>query len=449
LNNRPVFMAAVHDQGIYPNNSPTCPDDYWIVQGYLLHKAMGFVASRFPSDNRVHYRRIAELADQMGIMLIWEGYCSVWTQNPAIADLATRDVPAMIRDLRNHPSIITWVMGDETYYAHPAKSSENTYQNKREHYNELVHKLATENDPSRLINPVGCWAEDLTMMVENLVAKGESAKDALNKVLEMLPIFKADNVYWSVHKNPGHTNNEPVYATMRRYRETICGTNTPVTFDEFGCESMPDWGLSTDGDWWYKRWTINPLLAGGFKTIEEQVLGKKLSLDDWQLSQAYQATILWRAISYMRETGAFAGFGTGCLRDAFNFYIGLVDFRGRAKLAYFSTKNALDRFFVSAMHGNFVFRQADNLEITICNGGSEVKGGRLVTEISDQEGTVKERKVVDGLVVPQGVSKVFIYGLQHLAADLYSVEYLLQDGNGNELGRSMDLFFVESDPRGN
>ncbi len=442
LNNKPIFVSAVHDQGIYPNVSTTCPSDYWIVQSYLLHRAMGFVASRFPSDNRVHYRRIAELADQIGIMLIWEGYCSVWIQNPSIDDLATRDVPLMIRDLRNHPSIVTWVMGDETYYSNPSKTSESTYQNKRERYNELVHKLGTEADPSRLINPVGCWAEDLALVIEKFVSKGLSIEQARERSLEMLPIFDAPNVYWSIHKNPGHTNNEPMYAVMRRIDKLLCGTDKPVTFDEFGCESMPDWTLST-GEWWYERWTINPLLAGGFKVLEEKLVGKKLKLEDWQISQAYQATILWRAISYMRETGAYAGFGTGCLRDAFNFYIGLVDFRGRAKLAFFVTKNALDRFFISAMHGNYVFKREDPLSITIANSGPDLRGVKLVISISNEKKTVKEQKIVNNLTLPRGVASVFNYEFRNSPADLYSVEYSLLEDNGAELGRSLDMFYIE------
>jgi hypothetical protein len=128
LNGNPIMLTATHcGQGMYPETSITCPGDYWIVQDYLLHKALGMVASRYPSDNRVHYRRIAEYADQIGLMLIWEGYCSVWTQNPHIEDLARRDIPLMVRDLRNHPSIIVWVFGDETFYYDASDSEQNIY----------------------------------------------------------------------------------------------------------------------------------------------------------------------------------------------------------------------------------------------------------------------------------------------------------------------------------
>lgn len=445
LNGSPIFMAATHDQGNYPDASPTCPDDYWLMQDFLLTKSMGFVAARHPSDNRIHYRRIAELADQLGIMLFWEGYCSVWMQHPSIDELATRDVPLMIRDLRNHPSIIAWVMGDETFYSHPQKNSENTYQyqNRRERYNELVQKLATDSDPSRLINPVGCWAEDLAVIIEKLISNGLSLEEARKKALKMLQVFDAPNVYWSLHTNPGHTDNQPVYALMKRFDDILCGAGKAVTFDEFGCEAMPDWELVSKGEWWHDRWTRNGgFLAGRFKILEETLIGKKLELVDWQISQAYQATILWRAISYMRETGAYAGFGTGCLRDVYNFYIGLVDFQGRAKLAFFVTKNALERFFISGMHGNYVFGRGDGLSISVVNSGSSMAHCKLKIKISNEDGKLEEEKTLNNLALPQGLTNVFDYELGGLSPDLYSAEYSLFDNDGMELGYSFDMFFV-------
>jgi hypothetical protein len=42
-----------------------------------------------------------------------------------------------------------------------------------------------------------------------------------------------------------------------------------VTFDEFMCEGMPNWELCR-GDWWYKRWTNNPVLPAGKKFLERE-----------------------------------------------------------------------------------------------------------------------------------------------------------------------------------
>jgi hypothetical protein len=400
------------------------------------------VAARYPSDNRVHYRRIAEYADQMGLMLIWEGYCSAWSQNPHIEDLARRDIPKMVRDLRNHPSIIVWVLGDEAFYYAPADPAQNTYQNKRSHYVELVHERVTENDPSRLIVPVGGWAEDLTLVIEKFVGRGLSLQEAKKKSLELLPIFGSPNVYWNLHRQPSGVEAEPVYAALERYRKILCGAGKPVTFDEFGCEGMPNWDLCEE-EWWHKHWTISPFLPAGKKFIEPTLIGRELSVDDWQVSQAYEASVNWRVLSFLRENDAFAGFSVVVLRDNLTCYQGLVDARGRGKLAFFLFQNMLSQFFTSAMHGNYLFKREGQLSITVSNNGPALKGGKLKVKITNEDDTATEEKIISELTLRSGLTHVLSYELKHLPGGLYSIEYYLYDENGDEAGRSLDMFFVE------
>ncbi len=439
LNGKPIVLSATHDQGMYPDTPPTCPGDYWIVQDILLHKALGMVAARYPSDNRVHYRRIAEYADQMGLMLVWEGYCSLWTQNPDIMDLARRDVERLIRDLRNHPSVIVWTLGDEIFYYDPADS---VYQNKRSHYVELVHEVATICDPSRLIVPVGHWVEDLVLMIETLIGRGLSVDDARRRSLEMQPIFTSPNVYWAIHSLPSGADNKPVYDVMRRYQRILCGAGKAVTFDEFGCEGMPNWDLCKE-EWWHNRWTFNPVHPSGKKFLEPELIGRELSVDDWQVSQAYQASVFWRILSFIRENEAFAGFSNCFMRDVLNYYNGLVDARGRGKLAFFLFKNMLGRFFISGMHGNYLFKLEDQMSIMISNNGSRLNRGRLTVRIADDKGTVLDEKIMDDLSLNQGLTGALNYELKDLPNGLYTVEYYLNDDDGNELGRSLDMFFID------
>jgi hypothetical protein len=440
LNGQPIMISAIHDMCMYLNTPPTSPQDYWIVQDILIHKALGMVAARYPSDNRVHYRRIAEYADQMGLMLIWEGYCGMWSQPPDIETLARRDIPLMIRDLRNHPSIIVWTLGDETYYYDPVDT---IYHNKRFHFVELAYEVARGNDPSRLIVPVGHWVEDLVQMIEKLIGRGMSVEEARKKSLELLPVFRSVNVYWAIHSLPSGADTKPVYAVMDRYRKALCGLGCPVTFDEFACEGMPNWDLCR-GEWWYKRWTVNPMAPSGKKHLEPTLIGRLLTPDDWHVSQAYQASVHWRVLSYIRESGAFAGFSNCHVRDVLNYFAGLVDARGRGKLAYFLYKNMLSRFFISAMHGNYLFNRKDQLSITISNNGPILKRGKLKLKIANATDTITKERTIEELTVNHVSTSAVNYELDGLPPDLYSIEYYLYDETGREAGRSLDMFYVES-----
>jgi len=439
LNGQPILISAIHDMGLYLNNAPTSPQDYWIVQDILIHKDLGMVAARYPSDNRVHYRRIAEYADQLGLMLIWEGYCGMWSQPPDIETLARRDIPIMIRDVRNHPSIIIWTLGDETYYYDPVDT---IYHNKRFHFVELAYEMARENDPSRLIVPVGHWVEDLVQMIEKLIGRGMSVEEARQKSLELLPVFRSANVYWAVHSLPSGADTKPVYAVMDRYRKALCGLGYPVTFDEFCCEGMPNWDLCK-GEWWHKRWTVNPMAPSGKKHLEPTLIGRLLTPDDWHVSQAYQATVHWRVLSYIRESGAYAGFSNCHVRDVLNYFAGIVDQKGRGKLVYYLYKNMLSQFFISAMHGNYLFKQNDQLTITISNNGRALNGGKLKVKIANATGKLTKEEIVEELIVNHGSTSVMHYELANLPPDLYSVEYSLYDEAGREAGRSLDMFYVE------
>jgi hypothetical protein len=307
---------------------------------------------------------------------------------------------------------------------------------------ELVHELATRNDPSRLIVPVGHWVEDLVLIIEKFIGRGLSVEEARKRSLGLLPIFRSMNVYWAIHSLPSGADTKPVYATMERYCKILCGAGKPVTFDEFMCEGMPNWDLCK-GDWWYKRWTINPMLPAGKKFLEPDLIGRELVPDDWQVSQAYQASVNWRVLSYIRESGAFAGFSNCHVRDVLNYYSGLVDSRGRGKLAFFLFQNMLGRFFVSAMHGNYLFKREDQLSITVSNSGETLKGGKLKVKIANEKGTVMEEKTTGELKLDPGLTQVLNYELKHLPRDLYTLEYYLYDQNGNEAGRSLDMFYVE------
>ena len=117
LNNEPVYLRFVLDQGFYPDGIWTAPTDEALKHDIELSMAAGFNGARLHQkmfEPRFHY-----WADRLGY-LTW-GESASWganINNPLSArNFLTEWEETVIRD-RNHPSIIMWTPFNETW-EHP------------------------------------------------------------------------------------------------------------------------------------------------------------------------------------------------------------------------------------------------------------------------------------------------------------------------------------------
>ena len=117
LNNEPVYLRFVLDQGFYPDGVWTAPTDEALKKDIELSMAAGFNGARLHQkmfEPRFHY-----WADRLGY-LTW-GESASWganINNPLSArNFLTEWEETVIRD-RNHPSIIMWTPFNETW-EHP------------------------------------------------------------------------------------------------------------------------------------------------------------------------------------------------------------------------------------------------------------------------------------------------------------------------------------------
>ena len=120
LNNKPIFLRFVLDQGYYPNGAWTAPTDEQLKADIELSMAVGFNGARL--HQKVFEERFHYWADQLGY-LTWGEFCD-W----GLGEVHKIDIPAspqgirnlqrewcevVMRDL-NHPSIIAWTPFNET-----------------------------------------------------------------------------------------------------------------------------------------------------------------------------------------------------------------------------------------------------------------------------------------------------------------------------------------------
>ncbi len=438
LNGKRITPRGSHNSTHCHGESMICPSDNLIVKDILLHKKLGAICSRWPSDSKVHYKRIADYCDQLGYMLSWCGYFEMWTIHPQAELYATRDVKAVVRSLRNCPSIISWEMGDEPYLTNRA--------HKRIKWYEQMYKLVAEEDESRLIIPSGHWSGDLVERIRNYEGENLSMEDKRARVLEEIPIYNAEHAVWDYHYVPGcGLDSPPCYHYVNLVKNSLAGQRFTV-FTEFGTNGLPDPEKVKEIYGGFK-WTTSPYYPVHRDNADIGLYGRVIRQEDWRETQACQAMILSNLIGYLRESPDEIGaFHFVTMFDWSTFYFGLIDAAGNCKLAFSVAQNCFQTLHVSGLHGNTVVNRSDRITVTASNFGENVSNLRL--EISVRDSGLREIKR-DAFQIPEikgdsAVTKLTEeFSMAEVEPGLHSIEYRLINPFGKEVSRSMEVFFAE------
>jgi beta-galactosidase/beta-glucuronidase len=153
LNNQPVFLRMVLDQGFYPDGIWTAPSDAALKHDIQLSMQAGFNGARL--HQKVFEERFHYWADQLGY-LTW-GESSSWGLN--VKDVVSaRNFVSEWREIvcrdRNHPSIIAWTPFNETW------DTGDRRQHNRLHID--AYELARALDPTRPVNDASGYAHART-----------------------------------------------------------------------------------------------------------------------------------------------------------------------------------------------------------------------------------------------------------------------------------------------
>lgn len=158
LNNKPLFQNGTLDQGWWPDGLLTPPSEDAIAFELDFLKKSGFNMLR--KHIKVEPAQYYYLADKMGI-LIWQDMPSGEEEDSLdqfvrqasndevlfptrVSDEFEYELLRMISDLRNHPSIVTWVVNNEGW---------GQYASTR------LAKAVKALDPSRVVNKTSGWLD--------------------------------------------------------------------------------------------------------------------------------------------------------------------------------------------------------------------------------------------------------------------------------------------------
>jgi len=438
LNGRKIFPRGTHDLSNYPDESLIAPSDRAIVRDILLHKGMNAICSRWPSDMRMHYRRIAEYADQLGYLISWTGYFEMWTVHPEMEMYARRDVPAMVRSLRNHPSIAVWEMGDEPLMEiHP---------HRRFRWYETVYDLVAAEDRSRPIIPAGFWCNELVDLIERHPDRDLPYEERRRKVLAEYPLFTRELAPWDYHYCPYLATNAmaPTWTYVDSVRRCLGGERATV-FTEFGIDGMPDFEKVKEvyGTFRWAGWGLMPVNR---RSSDMNYYGRPVGREDWRETQAAQALVLAGIIGRLRaHPEAFAAWYLVTLVDPWTFHWGVVDAAWNPKLAYFVARACYAPVQLSSLHGTTTVDHGDaRLAVTASNLGDPIDGAALAVRVVAADDTVVAERSHPGLSIPGNgaVSRVAEIDAGGLPPGMYSVEQRLCDAGGREVAACVELFIL-------
>ncbi len=186
LNNTPIYLRFVLDQGFYPDGVWTAPSDEALKRDIELSMAAGFNGARL--HQKVFEERFHYWADHLGY-LTW-AEASDWgadLKNPVTARNYLSEWEEIVARDRNYPSIIAWTPFNETGWTLNDRDHEFWHAVVKEQHDRLVrdaYRITRALDPTRPINDASghvhvktdlytahCYTQDLDRFRKQMAAE--------------------------------------------------------------------------------------------------------------------------------------------------------------------------------------------------------------------------------------------------------------------------------------
>ncbi|MDE7342125.1 MAG: hypothetical protein K2N80_16470 [Lachnospiraceae bacterium] len=399
-----------------------CPPAEFYVQEMLMVQGMNGNGLRMSVHDEktggINDPRICELADQLGIMLVWQ--TTAWLRITSAYNLDYTELTQCIRQVRNHPSIVIWQPMN-----HPSWKNWDMIMR----VYRMMYDAISSVDQSRLISPAADsrrmrprWDDGLTDF------EGRSC-DSCDPIWTADRICRGNMDYilgygnaWSALRQWPYVEakNLPDYMNSTAYIPSYLESKERAYFNFEHDEiiGQPNWDL-------YKGKPMYHVMSYE-DYYDEGSIGRSLSFEEWKSSQAWQALGAYETICKCRWLD-YDGLCWCNLRGGQNtatYQKSLVDYYGQAKIAYYAHRMAFQDVLACSGNVDMVYGPDDKMPVMILNLG-EAKKVRLEIEIESTDGQSLCRKVFSDISIPEGRTLVRIEEvmLPKLVDGIYSIHY--------------------------
>lgn len=318
--------------------------------------------------------RYAELADQMGIMLIWQ--TAGWIREGEAWNVDFEGYPRYMKQVYNHPGIVMWEASN-----HPNKFKKHDLSATND-YIKRIYDAIYFPDSGRLLSPTTFWQH-------THYTDYRGTLDYLGNKIGGVPEFNAPMVTrGSQDAYTGYGNN---WTTLRNAPNNwaasclLANEKAYFNFEHEESIGQPNWELCKGKPWY--------LLPSYEWDHDEGSIGRKLQPNEWRESQAWQAFSAWESMKKQILLG-YDGFSWCCLRGGANmgtYKKPLVDNLGHPKLAYYTNRMVFQRTWAGSNNVDVVYGPDDEI-IPVIHHIGKSKEINLVVTLLDSLGVTVGKK---------------------------------------------------------
>lgn len=382
--------------------------DEWIVRELMQIQRMrgdtartGFILASNP--------RFAEIGDQLGVMFIWQTPAGRWWGDPMEVDFGA--YPGYMRQVYNHPSVMMWEVANEPHV---------------EDYEHLNEFYATAYDT---LYPVD--QTRLICVCTNLKHTRYSGNDSGTIDLEGNPNPYPHVPQWTDRMvTRGHhihpTGYGKPWSVLREWPGSESSFLDSLERAYFNTEheesiGQPNWELRK-GEPSYRVHSYE-------WRYDEGSIGRRLTTEEWQASQGWQAFSAYESMRKQRIMG-IDGFSWCCLHggpNAATYEKPLLDFFGHAKLSYWAVRMANQDVLAGSADVDVVYGPEDAIHPVVLNLGTGKRVGVTVA-VKDTAGATAAKKVYENVALAPGrtVTELPPFKPALTPNGYYAVEYTIE-----------------------